>query len=745
MSALSVMKKRIVLVLMLSTLLSADNNATYIGDKSCIECHAKEVRDWQRSDHDLAMKEANAKTVLGDFNDSIFELHGIKSSFYKKGGRFFIRTDGEDGKLHDYEVVYTFGHYPLQQYLIKFPDGKYQIPDIAWDSRSKEEGGQRWYHIHQEDTILAGDPLHWTGINFNWNFMCADCHSTNLKKNYDPKSKSYHTTWDVINVSCEACHGPASKHLEWTKSKEKNISNSGFAISLLGKGGEWQINNNSSKPELFGGNLSKRRSEVELCAKCHSRRSQLDDDFKSGDKFRDHYLPSMLNEGLYFSDGKINDEVYVYDSFKQSKMYAKGVTCTDCHDSHTLKRKNEGDKVCYRCHMMSRYKTETHHHHKAGSAGSSCIGCHMPSRTYMGVDNRNDHSFRIPRPDLSVKIKGLPNACNNCHKDKNASWATEAMKSWYGKMPVGHQNFAHALQSLRSNSADAPKSLYSILMSDAPNIAKATATGYLGNYPSKQTYTTTLQMLRNNDGDIRFEALQALESFPPKMKVRELFRLLDDPLKTIRTEAARQLSSFSLGQIDDANKALYERSLNEYIDTLNFNADRPESQLALASLYRHQNQPEKAIEAYQEALRLAPIFAPAYINYSDFLRGRSEERKAYEILRDGIKKIPDIAVLHYSLGLWYVRNKENDKGVEELKKAVELDSDDPRLSYVYAVAIGEQNPRKAIEILEKSYQKHTGDLQIVSGLAYYYSKVGDTAKAEAYRSKATALQNFSVR
>ena len=183
-----------------------------------------------------------SETVLGDFNNSTFELHGVKSAFFKKDGTFYIRTDGEDGSLHDYAVAYTFGFYPLQQYLIKFPDGKYQIPDIAWDSRSREEGGQRWYHIHKEETILAGDPLHWTGQNFNWNYMCADCHSTNLKKNYDEKTRSYHTTFDVINVSCEACHGPASKHLAWSKKPNTGLAHKGFPLSLKYKRSKWDIN-----------------------------------------------------------------------------------------------------------------------------------------------------------------------------------------------------------------------------------------------------------------------------------------------------------------------------------------------------------------------------------------------------------------------------------------------------------------------------------------------------------------------
>ena len=732
------MQKKLFFLLLLTSSLFSDNNAIYVGDKACAECHSKEVKEWTGSHHDLAMMEADGKSVLGDFNNAKLNYNGIITTFFKKGDKFMVNTDSEDGTLKDYEISYTFGVYPLQQYMIKFPKGNIQVMDIAWDSRSKEEGGQRWYHIHADDNVTAGDVLHWTGQNFNWNYMCADCHSTNLKKNYDVETKSYHTTWDVMNVSCEACHGPASKHMTWSKTPNKDLENKGFPLSFKNKKWKWDVKTKEKKT----GNI---HQEMEVCAKCHSRRSQLDDDFVPGDKFSDHYLSTMLAENLYFPDGKIQDEVYVYDSFLQSKMYAAGVTCTDCHNPHTLKRRSEGDKVCYTCHSEEKYTATEHHKHQKGSTGSSCVSCHMPARTYMGVDSRNDHSFRVPRPDVSVEMKEIPNACNLCHTDKDAVWATDAMKKWYGKIPVGKQNFAHSLQALRTNSHDAPKNLYEVLMSDAPDIAKATATAYLGNYPSKQTYTTTLQMLGRSDAHIRRSALQALEAFPPKMRMKKTFELLSDPVKIVRMEAARQLSAFPSGQVDQKTKETLEKAFDEYEKILLFTAERPEAQLSLGVFYTNRKMPQKAQKAYEEAIRLQPQFVPAYINYSDFLMQAGESKKAFDILQKGVAKLPEIGILHHALGLWYVRNKESEKAIPELKKAAELDPDNARFSYVYAISLGEKDPKKAIEILEEAYPKHTGDLQIVSGLVYYYKQIGDTEKSELYEKKLKDLQNFSVR
>ena len=731
------LSKKIVIVLSFISSVFA-SEASYVGEKSCVQCHSNEMHAWQGSHHDLAMMEADEKSVKADFNNSTFNYNGIISTFYKKDGKFMVQTDGSDGKLHDYEISYTFGVYPLQQYMIKFPDGKIQVLDPTWDSRSKEDGGQRWYHIHKDDNVTAGDPLHWTGPNMNWNYMCADCHSTNLKKNYDTETKQYHTSYDVINVSCEACHGPASKHIEWTKNQDENVSAKGFPVSFKSDKKPWREKSDTLKSFI-------QEKELNICAKCHSRRSQLDDDYVPGDTFHDHYLPVKLDDGLYFSDGKIDDEVYVYNSFVQSKMYAEGVTCTDCHDAHSLERKGVGDKVCFSCHQSDTYTATSHHKHQEGSTGSSCISCHMPARTYMGVDSRNDHSFRVPRPDISVESKEIPNACNLCHTDKEASWSVEAMTKWYGKVPVGHQNFSHALQSLRSNAPDAPKSLYAVLTSDAPTLAKATVTEYLGNYPSKQTYVTTLQMLRNSDPMIRRSALFALESFPLKMRIKQTFEMLEDSVKIVRIEAARQLMSIPMGDLDETRKKAYGKVLLEYKNTLIFTADRPETQLSLARFYELKKKMPEAQKAYEEALRLQPQFIPAYINYSNFFKNEGKVQEAKEVLERGIKVLPEMAMLHHSLGLWYVRAKEPVKAEASLKKAVDLDKNNARFSYVYAVSVGEKSPKEAIKILEKAYALHQGDIGIISALSYYYKAIGNVEKSAAYEKKAKALQNFSVR
>ncbi|OQK17229.1 hypothetical protein AU255_04875 [Methyloprofundus sedimenti] len=714
----------------------------YVGEQTCKSCHLEEHNQWQDSHHDLAMQEANAQNVLGNFNNATFSKSGISSRFYKNQDQFMVNTDGPDGKLHDYQISYVFGIYPLQQYMVKFPKGKIQVLDIAWDSRSKEQGGQRWFSLHPDEAIKAGDVLHWTGPNLNWNFMCADCHSTHLQKNYSEQDKSYATTWDEINVSCEACHGPASEHIIWAEkpADKRDRQVNGLTVHLPKPANRnWTINTKTGKPELSGSS-STNQAEIQVCAKCHSRRAQLDDNFVPGDNFRDHYLPALLTAPLYYPDGQIKDEVYVYASFLQSKMYQAGVICSDCHNPHTLARKAESDKVCLQCHLATDYATSKHHFHQDKSAGASCIACHMPATVYMGVDARNDHSFRIPRPDLATQL-ATPDACTNCHQHKNSPWAAEAIKKWYGKTPQGYQQFGPTLHALEQQQADALQLAYGTLLNVTPNIAKATVVGHLGEYPSRQTLMTAMQMLRSQDTDVRRQALLALELFPLEHTVAQIFAALNDPVKIVRMEAARILAAVPRGSLEKQQQELIDKVSEEYRQSLLFAADRPEAQLSLAQLYSQLGQFAKAEAAFKQALILQVQFIPAYVNYANFLQQQNQEQAAFAILQQGLKVIPD-AALYHSLGLWYVRHGEKEKALQALQKAAELEPDTASYQYVYAVATAEKHPEQAIKILQSALQKHTGNIEILMALASYNQQLGDQAKATEYRNKAESVMQY---
>lgn len=731
--------------LFLAQIAAADE---YIGNDSCASCHEKEVSLWQGSHHDLAMQHVDAETVLGDFSGVEFHYAGISSRFFKKNNRFMVRTDGPDGKLDDYEVRYTFGITPLQQYLIELDNGRLQALSIAWDSRPKAEGGQRWFHLYPDDSITYKDALHWTRPSFNWNGMCAECHSTNLKKNYDSSTDSFSTSWSEIDVSCEACHGPASGHIEWAqRDKTQRVDdNKGFSFLFdERKDVHWNIDSATGSALRSADRNSDK--EIEVCAQCHSRRSAISDDYVAGEPYNNHYIPRLLDEDMYFPDGQIQDEVYVYGSFLQSKMYHSGVNCSDCHEPHSLKLRQEGNGVCLQCHAAERFDTRKHHFHDENSAGAQCADCHMPERKYMVVDPRRDHSIRVPRPDLSVKL-GTPNACNQCHQDKDATWSAGHLREWYGDHASGFQTYADAIAAARNGDAHAGKLLEKQIGSITksaiamPDIAKATAVTLLPPYLDQSNITLIQHGLKDDDALVRHASISALEGLPQALLVQLAFPLLDDPVRSVRIEAARVLAVVKVGQLQGDQLATYTVAAQEYIDSQLANAERPEAQLNLGNYYSASGDAVKAVAAFERSLQLDDTFIPAYINLADLYRALDKDAEAEKVLRQAVEIDPEDASVNYSLGLLMVRKKQNDTSLKYLKRAAGFESSNPHYAYVYAVALNSAGQSAlAIDVLEDANRRFPTETNILEALVAFHRDAGNDFAARTYMNKLRKLHH----
>ena len=523
--------------------------ATFVGSETCAGCHQGEAELWRSSQHKHAMDHATDKSVLGDFNDASFDYYGVNSRFFRKDGKFLVETDGPDGKLATFEIKYTFGVDPLQQYLIEFPDGRLQALSIAWDTRPKEQGGQRWFHLYPNEEIKHDDVLHWTKLNQNWNFMCAECHSTGVRKNYDAASDRFATSWAEISVGCEACHGQGSRHVDWARARQSwwpfgktDDPKKGLPVRFDERRDvSWPID-----PETGNARATSRRpfrKEVETCGLCHARRGEFSEDWVPGRSLSETHVVSPLARGLYEADGQMRDEVYNYGSFKQSKMFAAGVTCSDCHEPHSAKLRAPGDGVCMQCHSPDKYAALAHRRHEALSPPLACASCHMPTRTYMVVDPRHDHSFRIPRPDLSVGL-GTPNACNDCHRDKSAAWAASAVEGWHGSGGKGFQKYAQAFHSAWTDKADAAALLAAVASDpNAPAIARASALSELAPRLSPSNINLARAGLSDPDPMVRIGALDMLENVPAAQLWSLASPLLSDSNRGVRIRAASLLAA----------------------------------------------------------------------------------------------------------------------------------------------------------------------------------------------------------
>jgi len=716
---------------------------TYVGARACAGCHASEHAEWAESDHARAMQVAGETTVLGDFADRRFVHDGITSTFFRREGRFMVRTDGPDGKLDDFEIKYTFGVRPLQQYLIELSGGRLQALSIAWDARPREAGGQRWFHLYPNQKIDYRDELHWTRRQQNWNYMCADCHSTNVRKSYDPASAHYATTWSEINVACEACHGPGSRHVAWAGAARPGRTYDtsdpkGLTVLLRERRGvQWAIDPTSGNARRSVARTT--AVELGVCAQCHSRRSQISSDYAPGRPFLDHYLPALLTPPLYWPDGQQRDEVYTWGSFLESRMHAAGVVCSDCHEPHGQKLRAPGNQVCAQCHAPAKYDATAHHFHRAGGPGAACAGCHMPAARYMLIDPRHDHSLRVPRPDQSVAL-GVPNACTRCHADRQPEWAAAKVQAWYGRNLGGYQQFATAFHAAETGGAEVR--LLADLARDPlqPGIVRASA---MAQFPREVARSPAgLEALKlalgNGDPLVRRAAVTALEALPPAERPPLALTALSDPSRLVRIEAARVLAPIRPETLAQASRDAYERAAAEFVAVQRTNDDRPEARTNLGTYFATRGRVTAAETELRAALALDTTFVPAYVNLADLYRAEQREPDVRRVLAEGLTAVPDDASLHYALGLALVRAQRTNEGVPHFARAAARAPDNARFVYTYAVSLHSTGkPREAIAVLEKALRRHPNDHDVLMALAAFHRDQGAFDQALRYAERLT--------
>ena len=697
--------------------------AEYVTSKACSSCHAEAYAAWTGSHHDLAMQPATAATVRGDFDDATFTQHGVTSRFFRREERFVVHTLGADGAMADFEIRYTFGATPLQQYLVQQPDGRLHALTTAWDTRPAADGGQRWFELNEEEAP-PGDVLHWTGPAQNWNATCAACHSTALRKKFDIDTGSYDTAWSDVNVGCEACHGPGSRHVTWAEraASDDTDDDRGLVVDLGNDGAHWVMNATTGIARRS--TPLRTRTELDTCAPCHARRSMLRE-ADPGTPFLDAYRPALLEPGLYHVDGQILDEVYVWGSFVQSRMYRAGVTCSDCHEPHALTVRDDTERVCHQCHDAARFATTGHHHHDPGTPGSACVDCHMPARTYMGVDERRDHGFHVPRPDLSARL-GTPNACNGCHTNQPASWAADTIADWPGTKHAGTPHFADVMVAAARGVPEAVQGLAGLSADpELAGIVRATALTQLSGAPPPLLAAAIMQARDDPDPLIRFAAAGAAAGLPPTDRVALLTPLLGDPLALVRSEAGRNLAPAPRDGLDETQVRELDAALRTYRSHQRTNADQPSAHVNLGLLYAELQQPSLAESAYRRAIAVGPWFIPAYVNLADLYRATGRDEDSEAMLLAALEQSQDVAEVHHALGLLRVRQRQLDTALPSLETAASLAPENPRFAYVYGVALHTAGQtEQALEVLRAASARHPHDTETSQALATFSREAG---------------------
>lgn len=707
----------------------------HVGSAACALCHAEEHERWTGSHHDLAMQVATRETVLGDFEDAVFEHLGRRTRFFRRGDEHWVEAEGRDGEPAEHRVLWTFGVEPLQQYLCELEDGWVQALDVAWDT---ERGA--WFTLYPDERHAPSDPLHWTGRYQSWNAMCADCHSTGVVKGYDPVRDAFDTAFAEIDVACEACHGPGERHVEWAQE--------GDAEGLPGGDDPQSV---AARQSAMGLALPLGRgmpaAQVDACAPCHSRRTNLIADPAVGEGFLDARRPELLIEGSYHPDGSMLGEVYVWGSFAQSRMHARGVACTDCHDPHSLELLAPGNAVCTQCHSphapLERFPTlqakvydaPEHHRHPEGSEGARCASCHMPTTTYMVVDPRREHAFRVPRPDLAAEL-GTPDACSACHsgEGEGPAWAAARVAEWFGEERAPH--FARAFARARRGERGAAAELAAIAAdAERPGIVRASALEHLRRL-TPQAVDTGRELLQDPDALVRNAAVRTFEALEPLGRIAELVKVLEDPSLAVRSEAARLLAPARQDIVEVLAPDSFERALGEWIAAQRASAELPWAHLNLGVLAEDRGDTVTATGEYRRALEQDPLFLPARFNLSNLCNRTGRNLEAERVLREGVALAPDEGELHYSLGLLLAEMGRLPDAAPFLLRAAELLPGRARVRYNAGLALDRAGrDDEAERLLLEASALDPEDADVLHALALFYEEQGQPVLALPYADR----------
>jgi predicted CXXCH cytochrome family protein len=686
----------------------------FVGTPACAGCHQQAFANWQQSHHRQAMAVADARSVLGDFNNAVFVNSGIRSRFFTRDGQYFVETDNARGQLATFRIAYTFGFTPLQQYLIEFPDGRMQVLGISWDSRAATEGGQRWFHLYPDQNVTHENPLHWTGAFQNWNSRCAACHSTSVVRNYTPETNRYDTRWQELNVGCEACHGPGSHHLAWAGGRD-SLPDKGL-LTQVAKA--WApADGKLPIPQHATATMS---GQLQVCAGCHSRRAELQQtDPVAG--FFDNYSLSPLLESLYYADGQMQEEVYETGSFLQSRMHQNQVSCSNCHEPHSGQLRVKGNGLCLQCHEPRKFQRKEHFFHEVDSPGAQCVNCHMPQRTYMGVDVRRDHSFRIPDPVASVQL-GVPNACTQCHANRDDQWAAAFITQRTGRTEPRYPHAALLATARRNIATAAPELLTYARDASHPSMLRSIALLESGRFPSVLQQDAISAALQSTDPLLRMGAAAALGSLEVSQRFTRLQPLLQDPAKAVRHVVARGLIDLPLAQAPQEARATLGKLFDEYQQTLLHNADMPESMSDLGLFHAAQGDPDAAEKALLQSRRLAPRYLPAMLNLADLYRARNRDDLGEPLLREALAAWPESGDAHHMLGLLFVRTGRTPQSVVLLRQAMQLAPENAQYALVYAVALVETGSlAQGLSVLEAAVRRFPDNMPLQQALDGYRS------------------------
>ena len=683
-------------------------NNGYVGSNSCRSCHAKFYQLWSTSHHGLAMQLYSPEFVrasqLVDSPTIRIGDTSYRAEITDRGG--WIVEQGKSGDEHRYAIEQALGGKNVYYFLTSLERGHLQVLPLAFDTRTKT-----WMDatlsMTMHENVPHEQPVTWRDRTLTFNTSCYGCHVSQIETNYDPANDSYHTTWREPGINCETCHGPAGKHVRLYQAAEK----SGQSPDELGL-----ISFKSLKPE--------QRSDA--CASCHAKISEISSAFHVGDKFFDNFSLVTYESPDFYPDGRDLGENYTFTSWMMSPCTKTGkLNCVSCHTSSGRYRFAKGDpnKACLPCHEELVNNAPAHTHHKADSAGNSCVSCHMPMTEYARM-RRSDHSMRPPTPATTIKYKS-PNACNDCHRDKDAHWADTLVRQWYPRdyqAPVLAQ--AALIDAARKRDwSKLPAMLTYIQDPNHNTVVAASLIRLLGPCRDSRKFAAVQTALKDPSPLVRANAVDILAEHLDMPTAQALVPYTKDESRLVRLRAAAALSQVPPNALDVATRAAIEPATQEYIASLSYRQDNFAQHLNLGNFHGNRGELQEAVGEYEKAATLRPDFAPPLVNAAVVYSQLGDMPKAEGALRRAIAADPKEAAAHFNLGLLLAETGHHDEAEKELHTAVQLDGSSAAAVYDLAVLVANKNPTEALALCKKAAALDRENPKYRDAVAFYQARV----------------------
>lgn len=688
--------------------------ATFGKSPSCKSCHEEAYANWESSHHALAERESNPALDKEAFVPSWRFPHGTQvSQANATNGQFQIVTLGPKNVVEPFPVARVLGVSPLYQFLVPFPGGRFQMTELAFDPRHPD-----WFDVYGEENRKPGEWGHWTGRGMNWNQMCAGCHNTAVRKNYDARTDSYATAMVEHGVGCEACHGAMADHNAW-QALHPN------------KTGDPTVRKVS--PEAM----------FSVCGSCHARRGDLTGRFAPHDSFEDHFWLTTVDEtDLFYPDGQIRDEDFEFTAFLGSRMHAAGVRCGNCHEPHTAKPRIGGNYLCILCHVsgvsnnVPQIDLVTHSHHKANDRGDLCTSCHMPQTVYMQRHARHDHGFTIPDP-LLTKEFGIPNACNRCHTERTTDWSLEYVEKWYGqRMERPYRWRAQTVARAKAGDHGAVEGLLKMSGGDTNFYWRAVAANMLRPWIGEaKVQSALISAAGDTNSLVRVAAVRALEPLKhgDDASVQNALRKgLSDPVRGVRLAAAWTLNETV------ATNSTAGRELLAY---LNYNSDQPAGELQRGIFHMNRGDLPTAMACFRRAVSWDGNSAPLRHALAVGLSMEGKAQEAVRELEEACRLAPRDAELRYKLGLALNEVGKLNDALASLKQATELDPQHSQAWYNLGLAhAATGNDPGALESLTRAESLDSRSPQIPYARATVLIRLDRRAEARAAAARALELR-----